>query len=175
MISPQRTCGIGVWIANLIKCLDCSASYSRTVEYDLASRNLPISSFKLSRCSFPRASLCRASLRTDLFMLSAMMATHLRLRSTTTYRGPENIGVVPIVESERELRKVERQIFLAHVVVRSDDSALEQRPERFDVVRVNDAVNVLALPVANRLMRESLPAIQILAAGGLISRDQLNF
>src|SRR5258708_19903711 len=99
----------------------------------------------------------------------------MRLRSTTSYRSPENIGIVPIVESESELREVERKIFLAHIVIGADDSALEQRPERFDVVCVNDAANVLALSVANRLVRESLPAIQILVARVLIGSDEFNF
>jgi len=45
---------------------------------------------------------------------------------------PENIGVLAIVEAELKLREIERQIFFAHVVIRPDDPALEQRPERFD-------------------------------------------
>src|SRR5713101_3269950 len=61
----------------------------------------------------------------------------------------ENIGVVSIVESELELREVQRQIFLAHFVVCADDSALEQTPESLNRIGVNDAAHVLAAAMAN--------------------------
>src|SRR5271166_5041972 len=101
----------------------------------------------------------------------AVASSHV---SAPCYRLPKDVVFVAIVESESKLRKVQRQIFLAHVVVSAHDPALQERPERFDVVRVNQAANVLALAVADRLMRQSLPAIQILVAGMLIGRDQFN-
>src|SRR5258708_38181215 len=94
--------------------------------------------------------------------------------SAPCYCCAENIGVVAIVAAELKFGQVQRQIFLAHVVIGADDSALEQRPERFDVVRVNQAAHVLALTMSNRLMRESLPAIQIVVARVLVGRDQFN-
>jgi len=48
--------------------------------------------------------------------------------SATCYRLPKNVWFVAIVEAELKLRKVQRQIFLADIVVRADDSALQQRP-----------------------------------------------
>ena len=65
----------------------------------------------------------------------------------------EDIGVVAIVVAELELVKVERQIFLAYVVVRADNAALEQGPERINVLSVDLATHVLTLYVADGLMR----------------------
>ena len=63
--------------------------------------------------------------------------------SASCYCFAKDIGVVAVVVAESKLREVERQILLAHVVIRANDSALQQRPERFDVVRVNLAAHVL--------------------------------
>jgi len=46
------------------------------------------------------------------------------------YRLAKDIGIVAVVVTELKFGKVERQIFLAYVVVGADDAALEQRPER---------------------------------------------
>src|SRR5271167_3167382 len=75
--------------------------------------------------------------------------------SAPCYGAPEDVLVVPIVESEGELVEIERQIFLAHVVVRPDDSALEQRPESFNRVRVNDAADILVVAMTDDVVRES--------------------
>jgi hypothetical protein len=37
--------------------------------------------------------------------------------SATCYRRPENVGVLEIVEPKLELREIERQILLAHIMV----------------------------------------------------------
>jgi hypothetical protein len=57
--------------------------------------------------------------------------------SPPCYRLPKDVFFVAIVESETELREVQRQIFLADVVVGADDSALEQGPEGINAGRVN--------------------------------------
>jgi hypothetical protein len=49
--------------------------------------------------------------------------------------------------------QIQRQIFFAYAVERANDSALEQRPERINVLRVKPVTYVLALDVANCLMR----------------------
>ncbi len=68
----------------------------------------------------------------------------MRLRSTTSYRGPENIGIVAIVKSELKLRQIKRQKIFADMMVGSDDSAFQQRPERFHIVCAADAAHVFA-------------------------------
>jgi hypothetical protein len=73
--------------------------------------------------------------------------------SASCYRCPEDVGIVAIVESERELREIERQIFLAYVMVGTHDSTLQQRPERFDVVGMNKAAHILAATVRVHLSR----------------------
>ena len=54
--------------------------------------------------------------------------------SAPCYGTPEDVRIVPIVESETELREIQRQIFLANVVVGADDPALQERPERIDIL-----------------------------------------
>lgn len=56
------------------------------------------------------------------------------LRLTASYRRAEDVSVLAVVMTELELSEVQRQIFLAYVMVRSHDSAFEQRPERFGIV-----------------------------------------
>ncbi len=94
--------------------------------------------------------------------------------SASCYGCPENIGIVAIVESEAELGKVQRQIFLAHVVIGANDPALQERPERFHVVRVDEAAHVLAAAMIDGFMRQIRPAVEILIARVLIGRDQFN-
>ena len=59
------------------------------------------------------------------------------LTSASCYHVEENVRVLAIVEAILKLREIERQIFFAHVVVGAEHAALEQRPERFDIVRVD--------------------------------------
>jgi len=69
------------------------------------------------------------------------------LTSASCYHVKEGILVVAIVEAVLKLCKVQRQIFLAHVVIGAEHAELEQRPERFDAVRMDFAANVLAFAV----------------------------
>jgi hypothetical protein len=108
------------------------------------------------------------------FWLAIAEAPASQVASASSYRCPENIFGLAIIKSKRELIKIQRQIFLAHIVIVADDAALNQRPERFHIVRVNDAAHVLALLVANGFVREFLPARKVLIARMLIGRDQLH-
>jgi hypothetical protein len=83
--------------------------------------------------------------------------------SAPSYRFAENIGFVPIVESKLKLIQIQRQIFLADVMVRSDDATLQQRPERFHCVCMRDASYVLASRMINELM------LAIVDADGIVS------
>jgi hypothetical protein len=94
------------------------------------------------------------------------------MTSASCYHVKENVRILAIVKAILKLREVQRQIFLAHIVVRAEHSALEQRPERFDAVRMDLAAHVLAIAVLDDFMRHR--PFQVAIASVFISRDQLN-
>jgi hypothetical protein len=55
--------------------------------------------------------------------------------SAASYRLSKDVFVVPIVESELELREVQQQIFFAHVMISADNSAL-QSDQKFSMLFV---------------------------------------
>ena len=75
--------------------------------------------------------------------------------------------------AELKLREVQREILFADVMVCAYDTALEERPEVFDVVRVNLAAHIFALTVADRIVREA-HRVQVAVSGKIIGRDQIN-
>src|SRR5216683_3650400 len=70
------------------------------------------------------------------------------------YRLAENIGFTAIIVTELKLSQVERQILFRDVMEAAHDSALEKTPERFQIVRVDLASNVLTLTMADSFVRE---------------------
>jgi hypothetical protein len=82
------------------------------------------------------------------------------------------VRVFPVIEAPRELVHVERQIFFVDLVVRADDSALEQAPEALDCVCVSGPHHVLAPTVAHHAMRQRIAeqAVSCILIGG----DQLH-
>jgi len=54
----------------------------------------------------------------------------------------ENIRVVSVVMTKLKFSEIHWQIVSTDVVVRSDDAALQQSPERFNIVGVDFAANV---------------------------------
>lgn len=93
--------------------------------------------------------------------------------SASCYRGLENVGILSVVKTPRELVQVERQILLAHIVIRPDDAPLQEAPEVFDVIRVNAAAHVFALAMMDGFVRVEM--LQIRVANILVSRDQGDF
>src|SRR5262245_29784131 len=75
--------------------------------------------------------------------------------SAACYCLSEHVGVLPVVVPELELREIERQVLRGYVVVRADDAALQECPERIEVRGVDFATHVLALRVANGLVPEA--------------------
>src|SRR5271166_4186663 len=73
------------------------------------------------------------------------------LTSASCYHVEENVLVVAIVEAILKFREIERQIFLADVVIGAEHAALEQRPERFDVVGMDFTANILLVLVRHEL------------------------
>ena len=80
--------------------------------------------------------------------------------------------IVAPVESESKFIDVERQVFSRDVVIAAHDAAFQQRPERFNRVRVNRAGHVLVLTVIDGLVNEAVAA-QMAIAAMLIGSNQL--
>ena len=76
--------------------------------------------------------------------------------SASYYRCPEDIGILATVVTELKLVQIQRQIFLAYVVISADDAALQQRPEVFNVVGMDLAAHIFALAVAYYFHAEGL-------------------
>jgi hypothetical protein len=89
------------------------------------------------------------------------------------YRLAEDVGILAVVMTELELRQIQWQIFFAHVVVRADHATLQERPERFDIVRVDLAAHVLKCLVVYGLVRKCL--MQLLITRAFVRRNQIDF
>jgi hypothetical protein len=70
--------------------------------------------------------------------------------SASCYGVKENILILSIVEAPRKLIEIQRQIFLADIVIGADDPSLEQRPEVFNRVSVDVSAYILAPRVRDR-------------------------
>ena len=66
------------------------------------------------------------------------------LCSASSYCGSKNIRIFSVIVSELELSDVQTQIFLADLMVRSNDASLQDRPEAFNRIGVNCADDILA-------------------------------
>jgi hypothetical protein len=91
--------------------------------------------------------------------------------SVACYRIAENVFILPIVESVDEFVQVQRQILPRHVVIDANDSALQQRPEVFNRIRVNFTANVFTGHVVNNSVFVALSLQQVIASR-VIGRDQ---
>ena len=80
--------------------------------------------------------------------------TSIPIDSAPLDRRAEDVSVVPIVVSELELVDVERKIFLADFMERTDYSALDDRPEPFDGVRMDRTADILIAAMVNHAKRE---------------------
>lgn len=90
--------------------------------------------------------------------------------SAPCYGVTENVGIVAVVVTELELRDVQGQIFAADLVIGAHHTALNQRPEPFNRVRVDGTNNIFARAVPDDLMREA--AVQVPIAGVFIGCEQ---
>ena len=75
--------------------------------------------------------------------------------SAACYEQIEHIGILPVIVPKRELRRVERKVLLRDVMEAAHDAALEQSPETFEIVGMNNTVHVLALTVTDGFMRHA--------------------
>lgn len=90
--------------------------------------------------------------------------------SAACYDRREDVPVLPIVMTERELSQVQRQIGFADVVIGADHATLQQAPEAIEVRRVDVSTHILPLGVVHSLVWE-LP-IEASIARMFIGRDQ---
>src|SRR5260370_37118678 len=72
--------------------------------------------------------------------------------SAASYGFSKDVGVLAVVKTELKLREVQRQIFLADVMIGSNHSALEQAPKVFQIVSMHFAAHILARAMADRFM-----------------------
>jgi hypothetical protein len=93
--------------------------------------------------------------------------------SAASYGLSKDVFIVPIVEAELKFVQIQRQILLRHVVIRADDSALEQSPETINILSVYFSAHVLASGVSYCVMAKAR-STQIAITGRLIGRDQIN-
>jgi hypothetical protein len=107
---------------------------------------------------------------TALACWSDAEASASSVASASCYCLSKDVFVLAVVLPKLKLIQVQGQVFLADVVIRPDDSAFDQCPERFDVVRVDIAAHVFATAVADYSMRIS--AIQDSISSMFIGRDQ---
>jgi hypothetical protein len=93
--------------------------------------------------------------------------------SASCYRIKEDVRLLAIVETPRKLVEIQRQISLGDVVIRADHAALQQGPERFEIVGMHFAAHVFVGLVIEVLVRKCL--VKLPTTSGLIGRDQADF
>jgi len=75
----------------------------------------------------------------------------------------ENVGIFAVVIPELKLRDVQRHVFGAHLVERTDHTTLEDRPETFDRVGMDGTDHVFTSGVINGAVR--IFFVQLLVSG----------
>jgi hypothetical protein len=93
--------------------------------------------------------------------------------SAPSYGRIKHVGVTPIVVPELKFSDVQRHIFGADFVEASDDTALEDRPETLNRVRVDCADNVFLCAVVHDAVLVPILG-QIVIRAVLIGREQAN-
>jgi hypothetical protein len=93
--------------------------------------------------------------------------------SASCYGFTKDIRVLSVIVAKLKLGQIQWQILFADVMELAHDAALQERPERFDVVGMHLATNVFAFAVADRFVRETgfEPAI----TGLFVGCYQVNF
>jgi hypothetical protein len=77
-----------------------------------------------------------------------------------------------LLKPERKLVEIERQILFRDVVEVADNTALEQRPERFNAIRMNVAAHVNVVAMLDGFVW--IFALQIAISRMLVGREQRN-
>jgi len=90
--------------------------------------------------------------------------------SAACYRRSEDIGVMAVVVPELKFSDVQRQIFLADLVIAADDPALEDAPEALNRIGMDSSDDVFASSVLDDLVRVNL--LDVPVAGPFVGHKQ---
>src|ERR1700674_488238 len=74
--------------------------------------------------------------------------------SASCYRDSEDIGIVPVVIPELDLRNVQRQVLGADLMERANHAALKDAPKSLNRVRMDCADDIFASGVVEHGVRE---------------------
>lgn len=85
----------------------------------------------------------------------------------------EDVGILTVIEPKLKFRKVQRQIFLADVVVGADDAVLQQRSEALNRVCMQLAAHVFAFGVRDGFVRVC-ERVKVVIALILVSRNEID-
>jgi hypothetical protein len=77
--------------------------------------------------------------------------------SATRYCCAEDVLVVAIVVAPFKLSNVQRQIFAADFMIAAHNTALQERPETIDSLRMHDAIDILSGTVTNSSSTSTIP------------------
>jgi hypothetical protein len=91
----------------------------------------------------------------SVFWLANAEAPASLVASVSSYRRSEYVFVLAIVVAENKLIEIERQIFLADIVIAAHDPPFQQRPEAFNRVRVKESAHVFAAAMSDDAMRQT--------------------
>lgn len=94
------------------------------------------------------------------------------MKSASLNGRSENVVVKAIIVPELELCNVKMQVFLAHVMESTNDTALEDAPEALNRIGMHRANDVLPMRVIDSDVRECL--FEIAIARPLIGAEQAN-
>lgn len=78
-------------------------------------------------------------------------------------RSPKDVRVHAVVIPEFKFSHIEREILAGNLVIGAHDSPFDDRPEAFNGVGVNRAIDVFAARVTHDAMTAKFPHIQIAA------------
>ena len=70
--------------------------------------------------------------------------------SASSYRCSKEVGILAVVVTKLKFIQIQRQAFLADVMVGADDTAFEQRPEAFDVIGMHFTAHILMRLMVHR-------------------------
>lgn len=82
-----------------------------------------------------------------------MLRPLFRAGLSICYGRAEDILVKPVIVAKFGLRHIERKIFLADLMKRSDHATLEDRPETFEGIGMHGTNDILPLCTINDLVR----------------------
>src|SRR5437899_1323854 len=116
-----------------------------------------------------------SSLRNEILVALASLSAEdgaSASSSASCYDVTKDVGIFPVVMSELKLSKIERQVTLTDMMEAAHNPALQERPERINILRVNFAANIFTSAMPDGFMR--ILVVNQAIAGVLIGRYEVN-